>query len=309
MPELSKAVYLEPAPAKINLFLNVKNKRPDSFHNIETLFQAIDLMDHLTFEITVKCEDSEEVDFEILIDSNNDHVKMLGEDNIIAKAIELYFASLPDAIVDKLSGVHISVFVDKNIPIEAGLAGGSSNAAATLRVLNKFFHENFSFAHSNEILQKIALNLGSDVPFCLLSTNSSQLYAESRGEAFVAPEDSVNKDLLDFDFDKYNQLIIVKPSFGISTREAYELVDKVAEQQAKRGFFNSFEAALASSYPELDTLKQKLITLGCDHVLLSGSGSTMLGFVAKDRDIDDVFLDAKKHFTELDLITKSSFLT
>lgn len=292
-----KAVYLERAPAKINLFLDITDKREDEYHNIKTVFQAISLEDHLTFEITLSCAESEaerteEIEFELEIDSNEESVRALGLSNLVSRAVECYFANFPCEdkadLLDLVSSINLSIFIDKKIPMQAGLGGASADAAATLRALNTFFFENFDCSLSENELLKIALQLGSDVPFCLQSLKQSRVYAESRGEDF--------KNLTgNFDFDKYSEVILVKPSFGIATAEAYKLLSaRLPSQRAKLGFYNIFETVIFDNYPELVEIKLQLLKIGCDQVLLSGSGSTMLGFINKEKNLKTIHGLAKE---------------
>lgn len=294
---IKKAVYLERSPAKINLYLDILDKRPDAYHNIETLFQAINLEDNLTFEISIQCAENEEerseaIDFEIGIDSNNKELKSLGLSNSVTKAIETYFAEVPqDQVIDLISTVSIEIFIDKNIPMQAGLAGGSANAAATLRVLNKFFEENFNWSLSPKELLQVAAQVGSDVPFCLLSLESPRIFAESRGEVFA--ERKIN-----FDFDQFNRVIVVKPDFGIPTAEAYKLFSKNKNKITKPKeieFFNAFEALLFDEYPELHELRDALLNAGCDYALLSGSGSALLGFAQNQEIIETAYNSFEKN--------------
>jgi 4-diphosphocytidyl-2-C-methyl-D-erythritol kinase len=293
---MNQAVYLERSPAKINLFLKVLDKRDDGFHNLETLFQALELSDHLTFKIDFEKKQSENLDFSLEIDSNSEEIKTLGERNIIAKAIELYLSTLEENILEQLSSISIKIYIDKQIPLEAGLAGGSSNAAATLRVLNKFFKEHFDFEVQERLLLELALSLGSDVPFCLLSTKTPRLYGESRGENFKTR-------LFDFNFDEYANLILVKPNFGISTAKAYALLkNKESSFTYEDGFFNSFEDVVFEEEPSLVEIQQQLHSTKADQVLLSGSGSTMLAFY---KDLDN----SKAAFKSLSLkLPKDYFL-
>lgn len=304
-----KAVYLEKANAKINLFLDVKERRQDGFHNIETLFQSITLADHITCEILVDTGVSNQVDFEISLDSNSEAINALAEKNLIVKAIEYYFAELPDSILNNVAQVKISVFVDKNIPMSAGLGGGSSNAAATLRILNKFFHENFSFEYPKEKILELALAIGSDVPFCYLSDASPRIYAEARGEKFLDLQSSQNEILTKFDFDKFSRLIIVKPSFGVSTKEAYDLVSSAnaEEHQLEHGFYNKFEEAVFAKYPEIKEIKENLLQFGCNYAMMSGSGSTVLGFVKDEQQLEEVYKKANQSLKNCELVVKSEF--
>lgn len=292
---IKKAVYLESAPAKINLYLEVLPKEPEAeYHDLRTVFQAIDLRDYLTFEILMESSEdriSEEVDFEITLDSNNDTVRGLAVNNSVVRAVEVFFTSLPEPVVEQVSRVELSVFIDKQIPLEGGLAGGSANAAATLRVLNRFIRENFNCEVSQVQLLDMALELGSDVPFCLQSLEQPRVYAEGRGEKIIAKDLSA--------YDEYQQVILVKPKFGVNTAEAYaKLSPELAKQKAKPPYFNSFEKTVFRDYPELKRIKSKLLELGCAQALLSGSGSTVLGFVDKNQDADVIYQDIINHCPE-----------
>jgi len=302
---IKKAVYLERAPAKINLFLEVLGKREDNYHDLNTLFQAIDLQDHLTFEIQVLCSPSEEIDFNIEIDSNSDELKNLGLNNSISKAVELYFTKLPvTQVIEVISAVEISVFVDKQIPLQAGLAGGSSDAAATLRALNRFFEENFDWCLSQHELLEVALEIGSDVPFCLLATQESRLHGAGRGE-------KLSKKTFKFNYDDYENLILVKPDFGVDTAWAYDQLDAQIEKETCKlnlGFSNSFEKVVFPKYPDLVFIKEKLEEFGCKRVLLSGSGSTMIGFLDKNQDQKAIFRQVDQFFPATYMKKMASFL-
>jgi 4-diphosphocytidyl-2-C-methyl-D-erythritol kinase len=214
-----------------------------------------------------------------------------------------------------ISNVKIDVFIDKNIPLEAGLAGGSANAAATLRALNKFFEDNFNWSLSQKELMKLAADIGSDVPFCLQALEQPRCFGESRGEKLSSLKEASTKQKFTNDiFDKYSQLIIVKPKFGISTAEAYTLFSGMTTQEAinskttkKPPFFNRFEDLIFEHYPELVTIQETLVDIGCDYVLLSGSGSAMLGFVNNKKNLDEVFEEAEDNFTECEIF-KARFL-
>ncbi|MDD9898298.1 MAG: 4-(cytidine 5'-diphospho)-2-C-methyl-D-erythritol kinase [Candidatus Melainabacteria bacterium] len=300
-----KAVYVERAPAKINLFLDILDKRDDGYHDIETIFQAINLEDFLTFEISVDVaeqenEISEAIEFELEIDSDSEAVRGLGLSNLVTRAVEAYFASIPAHddkadLIDMISTVKLSIFIDKRIPMQAGLAGASADAAATLRALNNFFYENFNWSLSEKELLEIALELGSDVPFCLRSLKQSRIYAESRGEKF--------KELkTDFDFDSFNQVLVVKPQFGIETAQAYKLVSSYKPKKHRKiEFYNAFENPIFDNYPELLQIQEALLKAGCDHVLLSGSGSSILGFVNKEKNLKSIAQEAGESLSDCQL--------
>lgn len=294
---IKKAVYLERSPAKINLFLDILQKRQDGYHEIDTVFQAIDLSDHLTFSISVECTPSDMIDFDIKIDSNSDEVKALGLNNSVTDAIETYFMEVPEEqVVSLISAVKIDIFIDKNIPLQAGLAGGSGNAAATLRALNKFFLENFDWSLNDKELSELASRIGSDLPFCLISNDKPRMRAIGRGEIL---SEFNNNDL----FDKYENIIVVKPDFGISTAEAYKLLsDRISDfKKTEPCLFNRFEEVIYDEYPELLNIQEDLLGIGCDEVLLSGSGSAMLGFVSRDSKIKEIYRRSQDIFQDYEL--------
>ncbi len=178
------------SPAKINLHLEVLGKRKDGYHELAMLMQSINLEDYLEIEINT--------DGVINLSSNNTELD-LKEDNLIIKTANI----LRNCHKDKNLGANI--FLNKNIPIGAGLAGGSSNAAATLIGLNKLWALNLD----QQTLKKLALQLGSDVPFFL---NGGSQYCFGRGEV-----------LEKYSFDSKFFLIILKnPEVSLSTSEIYK---------------------------------------------------------------------------------------
>lgn len=306
---IKKAVYLEPSAAKINLFLEVLPlEKQSEYHEIATLYQAIDLRDFLTLEIVTESEGSavdvsEEIEFTVTVDSNVEEVRKLSINNSVVKAIEAFFVKIPEEVLNQLSKVDIQIFIDKKIPMQAGLAGGSSNAAATLRALAKYFLENFGYECPQQELLAMAEELGSDVPFCLLANERTRLFAQGRGEKFTDIK-KYSKELAKFDFDMYPQLIVIKPDFGISTKEAYALLDANADcfnAAPEPGFFNRFEEEIFKKYPSLMMIKQRLIELDIPQVLLSGSGSSMLAFLEKGEDAQAYLQDIRQAFPDAEV--------
>ncbi len=293
---IKKAVYLERAPAKINLFLDVKAKRDDGYHDIETVFQSISLSDHLTFSISVELGQSDDIEFNINLDSNNQTVKDLAEDNLVTKAIEVYFTKVPhQEVISLIDKVNIDVYIDKQIPFEAGLAGGSADAAATLRALNKFFQENFDWSLNQKELVNLGAEIGSDVPFCVQALIEPRRHATGRGELF-------DEEAPDFNYDEFNKVIIVKPEFGFSPAEAYQLVDEDQETlDGHKAFYNKFEKTLFSKFPELENIKKALLLIGCKEAMLSGSGSSILGFLTPSLQADLILKKAQETFPKYEV--------
>ncbi len=242
------------ANAKINLGLNVLYKRADGFHELESVFYPVNIFDSL--EIL----DADELKFSVY------GIEIPGDanDNLCIKAFNLLKAEF------NISNVHIHLL--KNIPFGAGLGGGSSDAALTLKMLNQKFDLNLSDAQ----LETYAAQLGSDCAFFI--KNSAQL-ATGRGE-ILKP---VSLDLSKKSF------LLIKPNFGISTKEAYAnirtndknesieqiVLNRVEDWQGR--LKNDFEVALFPKYPVLDEIKKQLYEQSAIYAAMSGSGSTMFG--------------------------------
>jgi len=255
-----------PAFAKINWFLEIQGKRPDSYHELNTLLQTIDLRDDLSFT---------------LLNSGDLQLEVSGfctgpvEENLVWKAARLLQAGGPK------KGAYIRL--RKRIPSGAGLGGGSSDAAITLLVLNRLWNRHLPLSE----LDQLASSLGSDVPFFL---RGGTAVGWGRGERIQA---------LDDPFDGV-PLLICYPGFSLSTSEVYrnsgfpllgepgaELTTSQVEPKIR--FFhkalvdktwallhNDLEKPVLSRYPALREMKQLLEDKGCTRVILSGSGSSLL---------------------------------
>lgn len=231
-------------PAKINLTLKVLDKRPDGFHNIKSIMQTISLYDYLT----ITCEPSEK--FEINLSGTSTEIPY-NEKNLVHKAIMLFVEYA------NLSPHKINVFIEKNIPVAAGLAGGSTDAAGTLFALNEIFNKPLS----KEELHKLCAKLGSDLNFCL---EGGRQITEGRGEILTPLE-----------FEEFKVSLIKPLNLGISAKEAYT---KFSEKRSsnftskfgsRETFKNDLEWAVIDDYEELKNIKN----LYPDSVM-SGSGST-----------------------------------
>lgn len=255
--------------AKINLYLQVLGRRADGYHNIETIFQTVDLSDELRFslkprDVTLECTSSALGD---------------AEENLAWKA-----ATLLKERCGCDQGVHIELH--KRIPLAAGLAGGSGNAAATLTALNHLW----DLSLSDLALRELALELGSDVPYCLVG---GTIAATGRGENLTPLEPLPE-----------TAFILVHPPIQVSAGRVYShpllpksgeepLDDMTASLKLAIGMLqkgaiadiphNAMEAVVFAEHPELAVLKQKLLDAGCSAALMSGSGSTLFG-ICKDRD-------------------------
>lgn len=241
-------------PAKINLTLEVLNKRPDGFHNIQSIMQMINLYDYLTIDV----EESEKN--EILLSGTSDEIPY-DERNLVYKAAKLYLDSTG------IENKQIKIFIEKNIPIAAGLAGGSTNAAGTLWGLNQLFKK-----LSKEELHNLCATLGSDLNVCL---EGGCLLATGRGEKI---------EKLPF---RENTVSLIKPlNLGISAKEAYtkfsqlekkpdldmtfKMIDSIKIGTDVRQFLhNDLEVAVFDDYEELQKIKSVI-----PNSIMSGSGST-----------------------------------
>jgi 4-diphosphocytidyl-2-C-methyl-D-erythritol kinase len=244
------------SPAKINLGLNVLNKREDGYHNIETIFLPLLLSDKLTF---IKSD-------KLTVDTNSDILNKL-KYNLILKAIRLLEKQTNKKIL-------LEIYVEKIIPIGGGLGGGSSNAAIALRTVNKIFELGLN---SRELYQ-LALELGSDVPYFL---NPIPAFAESRGEMlyplkmeFPYPILIVN---LGIKIDTAWAFNKIKPS--IPVKSLYDFLEKdLTDFDYLRKFVkNDFEKIVFKEFPQIMNIKESLYSQGAQFALMSGTGSTVYG--------------------------------
>jgi 4-diphosphocytidyl-2-C-methyl-D-erythritol kinase len=267
------------APAKVNLFLEVLGKRPDGYHDLCTLLVAIDLFDSLEFErlsdgvISLTCDDPR---------------VPAGEGNLMVQAARRLKEMSKSPLGARMS-------LRKRIPMQAGLGGGSSDAAATLRVLNELW----DLRLSQEELQSVASDLGSDVPFFL---DGPAAWCTGRGE-------KVSQTPLGITLD----LVLICPSVGLSTREVFrrvrvphEPVAPSAMQQALRrgdlagvgaALHNRLQEAAEELAPGLRSVREVLESLGPLGHQMSGSGSS---YFALCRDQQEAEALAEKARAALD---------
>lgn len=255
-------------PAKVNLFLEVLNRRDDGYHNINSLFVAVSLFDTLEFSRA----DSRGISLKI----TGGGQLSVGTDNLISKSWYLMHKKFG------LSG-GLSVTLTKRIPISAGLAGGSSDASATIFACNQLF----KLGLSRNKMAQISSEIGSDCPF-FFSTGCSLV--GGRGEIFEEPK-------IPTDF----WLVLVKPSVSVSTASAYaqlgrgltnhkppfklpscSTVEDLTNALALIG--NDFESVQFSTNSELIAIRDRLIEYGALLVRMSGSGPTIFGLFREEPD-------------------------
>ncbi len=252
---------------KINIGLYITGKREDGFHNLESIFYPVPFRDAL--EILP----SEEFSFQ----SSGFNVTSKPEENICVKAYNL--------LKEKYDLPPVKMFLLKNIPSGAGLGGGSSDAAYTLKILDELFELKLSVGN----LEEYAAILGSDCPFFIKSLPT---FVKGRGEIL----EQINFNLS----GKF--ITIVHPEIHISTKEAFENITpqnpntSLLVQALYRPISdwqdtikNDFEPYAFSKYPVLQTIKDTLLNLGADYASMSGSGSAIYAISEKELDSKNLF--------------------
>ncbi len=251
------------SPCKVNLLLNILGKRPDGFHELETILHPVNLSDQLTFArggtgVELSCSAA----------------------NLPADAHNLVHRAATAFLQAAKISVGVKIHLEKKIPLAAGLGGGSGNAATTLLALNELFGQPLPLA----ALGELAASLGSDVPFFL---QNQPAWATGRGEK-IQPLDL-------FPALQGKAFLLIHPGFGVSTVWAYQALarfpealngkpGRAAELIAKLqtnnwpavadGFYNSLEAPVLEKYPVLALYQKYLRAHGALAALMSGSGST-----------------------------------
>lgn len=274
------------AHAKINLTLKVLGKRADGYHELEMIMQSLALHDVITLTAQPK---------QITLTVQGDAPP--GRDNLVYRAAEL---------LQQYAGCDqgVSILLEKKIPLAAGLAGGSADAAAVLRGLNKLWNLNLTYRE----LLSLAAQLGSDVSFCL---RGGTVLATGRGEQ-LAPLPAA----------PLMGVILVKPPFGVSTASVYQGFAAAKPQKRpdteamKRALGRQNIAAVATElandleyvtlemFPELKGIKEQLRQAGAKGVLMSGSGPTIFGITALE-EMEQVA--ARLKIPEAQIITTTTY--
>ncbi len=258
--------------AKINLGLNVVRKRQDGFHDIETVFYHVPIFDTIDIEI------AENADTDCELNITGIEINGKTDDNLVVKAYRLLAADF------NLPKVRITLH--KGIPTQAGMGGGSSDCAYTLRLLNDMF----SLGISNDKLRDYASKLGSD---CAFFIEDAPQYAEGRGEMLT----KIDGSLAGY------YLAVVKPDVAVSTAQAYANVNvgfpehncldvvschNVADWREL--LRNDFEDSIFPVLPEIKDVKEKLYEMGAIFAMMSGSGSAVFGiFETKPEGVEQSF--------------------
>ena len=250
------------AYAKINLSLRVFEKRPDGFHNIESVMQSVSLYDHVSISpsssgVEVVCGDPK---------------VPTGRENVAYRAAELFLR-----VRDEARGVRVDI--EKNIPVAAGLAGGSADAAAVLFGLNQMVSDDRRL--KDQDLIKLGAQVGADVPFCL---RGGTCLVRGKGER-VEKQEAWPK----------TYFILVCPAVQVSTEWAYEEYDRM-HLNVPEGIKNDLEAVVVSRHEVVAEIKEKLSSLGCSEAQMSGSGPSVFGAVKNRSDAENIFKKVREFF-------------
>jgi len=267
--------------AKINLGLNIVSKRPDGYHNLETVFYPINLNDEICIE---PVPDKEITKYQCSLSIKGINIEGDLQQNLIVKAYNIlkkYYPQIP----------NVNVTLTKNIPTQAGMGGGSSDCAYTIKMLNEMFNLKMSIKD----MQSFASKLGADCPFFI---NPQPSYATGIGEILTP---------IDINLSKY-KIAIVKPPVMISTKEAFsniivkqpikcckEIVAQPIETW-KEELINDFENSICTIHPEIGKIKNRLYDLGAIYASMTGSGSALFGIFEKEiGNLDRIFEDCYTH--------------
>ena len=262
----------ETAPAKINLTLDTLFKRNDGYHEIAMIMTTVDLNDRLSFQ--------KRNDNKIVVDIEHNYVTN-DHKNLAYQAAKLMMETY-----HLKQGVTISI--DKDIPVSAGLAGGSADAAATMRGINRLYE----LGASLETLSQLGLQIGTDVPFCIYNKTA---ICKGRGEKIKF-----------LDKPPSAWVVLAKPNLGISSPDIfkelnlkvdYDVHTEMCEEAIRQGDYmklckslsNRLETVSMSMYPEIKKIKNNMLRCGADGALMSGSGPTVYAFAQKESQAKKVY--------------------
>lgn len=258
--------------AKINLGLNITEKRPDGYHNLETIFYPINLQDALEVTRSTNC------DKEYCLHISGSAIDCKPEDNLVVKAYKLLKQDFPQML-------PIEIHMYKHIPAGAGLGGGSSDAAHMIKLLN----DKFTLNISHKKMEEYAAQLGAD---CAFFIQNKPIFATGIGNVF---------EPIDLSLKGY-YIILIKPDIFVSTRDAFaairpqrpevslkEIIKQPIESW-KDNMKNDFEDSVFLKFPEIAAIKDELYDLGAVYAAMSGSGSCVYGiFKTPVENIEDKF--------------------
>lgn len=251
--------------AKINLGLSILNKREDGFHNLESIFLPIPITDSLEFI------ESDELKFECNVAIDNE------KSNSVLKAYEL--------LKERFDLPLLSIYLQKNIPIGAGIGGGSADGSFMLKGLNDYFE----LGLTHQELIDYANKIGSDCPFFI---HNKPCFVERTGEILT----EIELDLSNYYF------AIINPNIHISTQQAFSKLELANKERPsllsviknepienwKQYMVNDFESSVFQSYPEIEKIKTDLYQKGAIYASMTGTGSTVYGIFDQSVQLDDL---------------------
>lgn len=273
------------ANAKINLGLDIVSKREDGYHELNTLFCELKLHDEIDIEITEKIEISV---------TCSDQNLSCGSDNLAYRAAEILFERYNP-------GRGVKIHIIKNIPMGAGLGGGSSDAAAVLKTVNSLFKFNLD----NDELRNTGAKIGADVPFFI--------------EGKMAQAKGIGEKLMHFEGCHLPPMLIIKPEISIPTGWAYNTVDESKNvfhpdiesliRAVKTGDYegicryagNTFENAITERFPVIKQIKSRMRELGAGTCVMTGSGSALFAIFKSEEMVLNATEILKKEDTTLKL--------
>ncbi|HCF71348.1 MAG TPA: 4-(cytidine 5'-diphospho)-2-C-methyl-D-erythritol kinase [Syntrophomonas sp.] len=291
------------APAKVNLTLDVKYKREDGYHELESVMHQINLIDRITIREGPKGT----------INLRSNHPALPNDQgNLAYKAAHLL-------LTEYGHGEGVDISIEKNIPLGAGLAGGSTDAAAVLWGMDQIFGYKLELA----VLMKAATKLGSDISFCLLGRHywpdadqacpglpGATAIARGRGEVL---EEMPNRYL--------PWILLVKPDYQVSTARVYQglRLDEIRQRPDTPAFLaawqdcdmmniaknlvNVLESVSIGIYPEIASIKADMIKYGALNALMSGSGPTVFGIFGEEKAADQARKRFLEHYKEVFLVS------
>ena len=258
--------------AKINLGLNVVEKRPDGYHNLETVFYPVRIKDALElFEMAPDFPSPVDCDLKV----TNIHIEGDEQKNLVVRAYQLLKQDFPT-----LPRIHAHLY--KGIPTQAGMGGGSSDCGYMITLLDEMFH----LGLTEQQMIEYAARLGADCAFFIVN---KPCYAEGIGEKL---------NPIDLDLSGWH-IAIVRPAIPVSTKEAFSLITPQHPQKNCRDIVmqpvetwresltNDFEKSVFTLHPEIGAIKQRLYDLGATYAAMSGSGSAVFGLFRQPIPLDE----------------------
>lgn len=264
--------------AKLNLGLNIIRKRPDNYHDIQSIFLPINLKDGLEIIADPSIKKTTLTNSGLTVDTPPTN-------NLVYKVYEFF--------KNKYNLPNAKIHLHKVIPFGAGIGGGSADAAFTAKMLNKMFNLNIPDAQ----LIQIVKNFGADCPFFIINKPA---FVTGIGEIIEPIEIPALKD---------KKIVLIKPDFKISTKDIFSRItpDKNAAnligsiskpiEQWKNYFTNDFEKIIFEQYPELSEIKQNLYSQGAIYASMSGTGSTIYGIFEQNFEIKQNSLNKSNNYT------------